>query len=71
MTRDLMPSISCDGDDGLCGRIESDYFEGLADSVNGVRITSTTRAPGWTSEGDEDFCPKHNPNTTSTEDPHV
>lgn len=72
MTRDHMPIISCDGDDGSCGRIETDYYESCASSVDGVRITSTQRAPGWSSTGDEDFCPDHTPTPSTTpEDIHV
>lgn len=74
MTRSQMPILSCDGDDGYCGAVETDYYEGLASRVNDVPITSTQRAPGWVSQGDEDFCPEHHPatataDTTSPETP--
>ena len=61
MTRDHMPIISCDGDDGYCGAVETDYYEGLASAVDGAAITSSHRAPGWSSIGDEDYCPEHAP----------
>lgn len=72
MTRDHMPIISCDGDDGSCYQVSTDFYESLADSVNGIRMTSTQRAPGWTSSGDEDFCPEHTPtNSTKPENNNV
>jgi len=53
--------LSCDGDDGSCGSVATDYFEECASKVGGVTITASRRAPGWTSSGDEDYCPAHKP----------
>lgn len=66
MTRDHMPIISCDGKDGSCFQVSTDYYESFADSVDGIRMTNTQRAPGWTSVGDEGFCPDHKPPTSTT-----
>jgi hypothetical protein len=51
--------VMCDGDDGECGRWDVDYYTETADTVDGVKITSEAPAPGWTSNGLEDFCPDH------------
>ena len=59
MSRHRVPVILCDGDDGLCGATATDYYEECATTVDGVRITSTTRHPGWISTQDEDYCPDH------------
>lgn len=61
MTRDHMPIISCDGDDGYCGAVETDYYDQCASAVDGMAITASRRAPGWASSGDEDYCPEHAP----------
>lgn len=61
MTRDQMPILSCDGNDGYCGAVVTDYYDQCASKVDGVAITSKRRAPGWTSAGDEDYCPEHAP----------
>jgi hypothetical protein len=57
--RSTTPTIHCDGDDGECGRWDVDWYEATASTVSGVRITATTRAPGWTSTDDSDLCPDH------------
>lgn len=49
------PMIQCDG----CPVDAPDYYEQLADSVNGVMITETRRAPGWLSDDEGDWCPDH------------
>lgn len=59
MTRGHLPVMQCDGDDGLCGATETDYYETAASSVGGVQVTAAARAPGWVSVGDEDYCPEH------------
>lgn len=61
MTRYQASMLSCDGDEGYCGAVETDYYDESASKVNGVPITATHRAPGWTSSGDEDYCPEHTP----------
>lgn len=58
MTRSLEPIIICDYEGG-CGDEAPDYFEQCADTVGGVRITATTRHPGWVSTDGSDLCPEH------------
>ena len=53
------PIIICDADDGLCGFWDVDHYEATASTVNGVRITSDQRSPGWRNSDDEDLCPRH------------
>lgn len=58
------PTISCDGDDGLCGTVVTDYYTQGVDSVTRfdvptVRITNEAPAPGWVANRDGDFCPDH------------
>lgn len=57
MSRATAPTLHCD-DEG-CDAWEIDEYEICADSVNGIRITSTRRAVGWLTVNDEDFCPEH------------
>lgn len=59
MTQSQAPTISCDGDDGLCGVWDLDHYELCTSKVDGVQITKTQRSPGWLSVGDEDYCPEH------------
>lgn len=59
--RGRTPTLHCDADYGECGAWDVDYYEANTSTVNGVRITATTRAPGWVSTKLEDFCPEHNP----------
>lgn len=61
MSRAELPVMICDSEDG-CGQYEEDYYETCADSVDGIKITETERAPGWHSADGADFCPYHNPN---------
>jgi hypothetical protein len=51
--------LFCDGEEGFCGAWDLDYYAQTCSAVDGVRITLEVRAPGWTSVGDEDFCPEH------------
>lgn len=53
--------IICDGGDGECDEWDLDFYEQNASRVGGTRITSTERAPGWTSSDAGDFCPAHKP----------
>ena len=64
MSRATLPVMICDSEDG-CGEYVEDYYETCADSVGGIRITWTERAPGWYSADDEDFCPYHKPNQSN------
>lgn len=59
MTREMTPTLHCDGDDGFCSESETDYYAVGAVGIDDVRMTSTTRAPGWHSTGDTDLCPEH------------
>lgn len=52
------PTLHCDAETG-CDEWTVDYYEVTASNVDGVRITSHRRAPGWTSADDQDLCPKH------------
>jgi len=61
MTRYEEPMMQCDGDDGYCGASERDYYEQCASAVSGIAITASRRAPGWVTDGDEDYCPNHIP----------
>lgn len=54
-----MPTLHCDGNDGFCGAWAEDHYEMYAASVDGVKITSTKRAPGWASTEHTDLCPDH------------
>lgn len=53
--RGSTPTLHCDG----CGDVwDVDYYEATASTVNGVKITATERAPGWTvTAAGEDHCP--------------
>lgn len=53
--------LYCDAEEGFCGAWDLDYYAQTATTVGDVRITLQERAPGWTSVGDEDFCPEHKP----------
>lgn len=55
--RSQIPTIHCDGQDGFCTNWEPDYYEQTASSVDGVKITATTRYPGWVSSESADLCP--------------
>ena len=57
--RGRTPTIHCDAEDGFCGTWDVDYYEAAASSVNGVRITETQRAPGWSNSKFQDLCPEH------------
>ena len=57
--RGQTPTLHCDADDGNCGTWDVDYFDALASSVGGVKITRRHRAPGWVSTDDTDHCPEH------------
>lgn len=57
--RGRRPALLCDGDDGECGAWDVDYWTETASMVNGIRITSTRRAPGWVSTDDGDWCREH------------
>jgi hypothetical protein len=61
VTRERMPVIYCDGDDGDCGEWEQDFYKQSVSKVGGVQITRESPAPGWshTSEGGwgADLCP--------------
>ena len=57
--RSTTPTIHCDAEDGDCGSWDMDYYAIDCSAVDGVRITLTTRAPGWTSTDDSDHCPTH------------
>jgi hypothetical protein len=59
MTRDSMPILLCDGEDGDCDGWIEDFYGSAASAVNGVRLTATRRAPGWRSVDSWDFCPVH------------
>lgn len=59
MTRDTIPILVCDGDEGFCGEEVTDHYEQGAIRVNGKRVSASERYPGWRTEGDEDYCPKH------------
>ena len=61
MTRYRAPEIRCDYGEGECDETTPDYYEGTADSVDGVKITISKRAPGWFSTLDADYCPEHLP----------
>lgn len=61
MTRDSMPVLLCDGDDGYCGEQASDFYSMAASKVNGAPVTAAERFPGWLSTEFEDYCPKHHP----------
>lgn len=54
-----LPILICDDEHG-CGATTDDYYAQFADSVNGVKITRTERAPGWSSNEEGDWCPEHN-----------
>lgn len=54
------PVLICDAGE-TCGCWALDFYEECADSVDGVRITSKVRHPGWASTDDDDFCPDHAP----------
>jgi len=56
--RSTTPTLHCDGEDGFCGTMSIDYYETGASVADGVRLTATTRAPGWTSTDDTDLCPE-------------
>ncbi|WP_125777175.1 hypothetical protein [Antribacter gilvus] len=58
------PIVMCD-DLGGCDQWSVDHYAATTHSVNGVRITATKRAPGWTRRDIDgmawDFCPEHTP----------
>lgn len=60
MSRYEVPEMSCDDDHG-CDATTPDFYECTADSVDGIKITATQRAPGWFSTLDADYCPQHLP----------
>lgn len=57
--RDRTPTIHCDAEDGDCGTWDVDYYETGASSVDGIRVSSEQRSPGWTNSDDGDLCPEH------------
>lgn len=60
--RSTLPTMICDGtDEHACNEWETDYFAMNVSTVNGTRITATTRAPGWYSAGNSDLCHEHAP----------
>lgn len=60
--RSSVPTLHCDSsDDWGCDEWSVDYYETSTSEVDGVRITSTERAPGWTSTNGCDYCPDHKP----------
>ena len=59
MSRGTVPILSCDTEDDICDEWTLDDYGMDVHSVDGVRITTTERSPGWTSTGDADFCPEH------------
>lgn len=59
MTRSTVPTVHCNSDDGLCVEWDVDHYKVSTHSVGGVKITQTTRAPGWVSTDHEDYCPEH------------
>lgn len=62
MTRYRRPMIRCDYiASGYCDEETTDYFGEFASHVNGIRVTSTERSPGWTTTPEGDYCPKHAP----------
>ena len=52
--RSTTPTLHCDGDD--CDNWDVDFYEASVHSVDGVRVTAATRAPGWTSTDTTDLC---------------
>lgn len=55
-------TLHCDGENGFCGTWDLDYYEATVSSVNDIPVTTTERAPGWTSTPDgDDFCPECKP----------
>lgn len=59
MSRGTAPIIQCDGDDMFCGAWDIDHYETGATAVNRTPVTASERSPGWTTRGDEDYCPEH------------
>jgi hypothetical protein len=57
--RGTVPTIQCDAEDGFCGAWDVDHYETGASSVDGVRMTTEQRSPGWVSTKDTDHCPEH------------
>lgn len=56
--RSHTPTLHCDADLD-CPEWSVDYYEITASTVDGVRITTTERAPGWLSTDGTDLCPEH------------
>ena len=63
--RGTAPTITCDGDGGLCDEWGVDFYEVGASFVDGTRLTDSQRIPRW-STGDYDYCPEHQ--STNQED---
>lgn len=59
MTQAKAALLYCDAEDGLCGGWELDYYGQTVSAVNGIRVTTTERAPGWLTTRDGDYCPEH------------
>lgn len=63
--RSPIPYLHCDGEDGWCDQSVRDDYETGASTVNGVRVTSSERSPGWWSDATCDYCPEHATEATS------
>ena len=63
MTRERMPVIYCDHDDGDCTEWERDFYAQSVSKVGGVSITREHPAPGWShtraNGWETDLCPDH------------
>lgn len=57
--RSQTPTLHCDAEHGFCESWDVDYYEASASTVDGVKITSERRAPGWVSTNLTDLCPQH------------
>lgn len=59
--------IRCDEEHG-CDATTYDFYEQGADSVDGVKVSISKRAPGWFSTIGADYCPEHLPWKEATDD---
>ena len=61
--RSQTPTLHCDyleDEWDTCTNWDVDYYACDVYAVNGVRITTQVRAPGWWSwNGEDDYCPEH------------
>lgn len=58
MSRATAPVLICDLEDG-CDQWTADDYGMDVSAVNGVRVTSEHRSPGWLSTPSADYCPEH------------